>query len=52
VSVLKGEAPKVSLPQKFPILAGVSIGPSFGIMIINSSVNSGDDIGNVKFQYI
>lgn len=52
VSVLKGEEPKVSLPAKFPVLAGVSVGPSFGLFIMNGTVNSGDDIGKVKFQYI
>lgn len=52
VSVLKKEEPKVSIPTKFPVLAGVSIGPSFGLFIMNNTVNSGDEVGKVKFQYI
>jgi hypothetical protein len=52
VSVLKKEEPKVSLPAKDPVLAGVSIGPSFGLFIMNSTVNSGYGVGKVKFEYI
>ena len=52
VSVLKKEEPKVSLPAKAPVLAGVSIGPSFGLFIMNGNVNSGEGVGKVKFEYI
>jgi hypothetical protein len=52
VSVLKGEEAKTSLPAKAPVLAGVSIGPSFGLFIMNGTVNSGDGVGKVKFDYI
>lgn len=52
VSVLKKEEPKVSIPAKFPVLAGVSLGPSYGLFVMNGNVNSGEDVGKVKFQYI
>ncbi len=32
VSVLKNETPLKAIPAKFPTLAAVSIGPSFGIL--------------------
>jgi hypothetical protein len=50
-SALKKEESKVSIPAKFPVLANVSIGPSFGLFIMNNSVNSGEGTGN-KFEYI
>jgi len=51
-AVLKGEAPSTALPTKAPVLAGVSIGPSWGLFIMNGNVMPGDETGKVKFQYI
>lgn len=51
-SLLKKEEPKAAIPAKLPVLAGVSIGPSFGIFVMNGNVNSGEGTGKVKFEYI
>jgi hypothetical protein len=51
-SALKKEEPKVSIPAKFPVMAGVSIGPSFGLFIVNDTVDSAEGASRVKFEYI
>ena len=50
--MLKKEEPSVALPTKFPVLAGTSIGPSFGIFVMGATVNSGEGMGKTKFEYI
>jgi hypothetical protein len=50
-ALVKGEAVSTSIPSKLPVFAAVSIGPSFGMFVMNSNVMAGDENGKAKYQF-
>lgn len=46
--VIKGQPTTESLPAKLPVFAAVSIGPSYGMFVMNSNVMAGDENGKAK----
>lgn len=51
VSVALGKKPAKKIPMKLPIFAGISLGPSNGIFIMNEKVMESEDAGKSKFDY-
>ena len=48
-SLVKGEPVAAEIPKKLPVFAAVSIGPSYGMFIMNSNVMAGDESGKAKY---
>ena len=41
----------MAIPSRIPFFAPVSLGPTYGIMIMNGLVSAGEGMGKGKFEY-
>jgi hypothetical protein len=48
--IAHGQKPSNTIPSKLPHLSPVSLGPNFGLMVINGIVASGEAFGKSKFE--
>jgi hypothetical protein len=48
---VKGEKVSTSIPKSLPVFAAVSIGPAYGMFVMNSNVIVGDENGKAKYQF-
>lgn len=51
ISQAKGETLNDPLPKKMPVLAAISLGPVYGILVLNENVMHGEGHGASKFTY-
>lgn len=51
IAVLNGQAPTDVLPKKLPIFVAISVGPNFGIFVMNGNVMPGENNGQGKFSF-
>ena len=49
--VVSGKTDLVSIPDKIPLFAAVSIGPSYGLFVMGDNVMPGDENGKAKYQF-
>jgi hypothetical protein len=45
-----GQRPSNQLPERLPFFCGVSLGPEYGIMILNGLVSGNNSLGKAKFD--
>ncbi len=50
-AVIKGEPAAESIPAKLPVFAAISIGPNYGIFVMNSNVMPGEENGKAKYGF-
>jgi apoptosis-inducing factor 2 len=50
-ALVNGQALSESIPKTLPIFAAVSIGPSYGMFVMNSNVIAGDENGKAKYDF-
>ena len=50
-AVARGETPNSPMPLKIPVMAGISVGRTYGIFVANSFVMGGEGHGKSKFEY-
>ena len=48
--IAHGQRPSNALPSRLPFMTMVSLGPSFGVVVMNGLVTSGDNIAKGKFD--
>ena len=48
--IAHGQRPTNTIPNRLPFMSLVSMGPAFGIMVMNGLVTSGDNIAKGKFD--
>ena len=41
----------VSIPDKIPLFAAVSIGPAYGLFVMGDNVMPGEENGKAKYQF-
>ena len=48
---MKGEIVFTAIPKTLPVFAAISIGPAYGMFVMNSNVIVGDENGKAKYQF-
>ena len=50
-ALVKGETVSAAIPKTLPAFAAVSIGPAYGMFVMNSNVIVGDENGKAKYDF-
>ena len=50
-ALINGQPITEAIPNTLPVFAAVSIGPSFGMFIMNGNVIAGDENGKAKYDF-